>query len=150
LGNLVIALGVAAVAVVAMAFQGTLNTALGRYAGMLEAALVVHVIGSVILATLVFVARLGQGSLAGLAAAPWYVWLGGPLSVVIIYGVVSSMSRVGVSSATTAIIVGQVLTALIIDHLGAFGMSRVALNWWRLPGILLFALGAKLLLTRGN
>jgi transporter family-2 protein len=150
LGGKIVALLVAALSGVAMAFQGSLNTALGKRAGLLEAVLVVHVLGSLILAALIFVVRAGDGNLANLLQAPWYLWLGGPLSVVIVYTVVASINRVGVSFATTAIIIGQVLAALIIDHLGLWGLTRTELNWWKLPGLILFALGAKLLLTRGS
>jgi len=150
LGGKVMALLVAAVSGVAMAFQGSLNTVLGKRIGLLEAALVVHVLGSLILATLLFVGRAGKGNLVLVMDAPWYLWLGGPLSVVIVYAVVASINRVGVSFATTAIIIGQVLTALVIDHLGLWGLTRTELTWWKLPGLILFALGAKLLLTRGS
>ncbi len=54
--------------------------------------------------------------------------------------------RLGVASATTAIIVGQVLTALCIDHLGCFGLDKVPFTWTKLLGLALLAAGAWLLL----
>ncbi|MEW6522628.1 MAG: DMT family transporter [Bacillota bacterium] len=146
----IVALAIAAVAGIAMAFQGALNASLGKITGLLETAFIVHVIGSAIIAGLLFMPGLGQGGLAKVISVPWYLLLGGPLSVIIIYGVVASIARVGVAPATTAIITGQVLTALLIDNFGWFGLQRIELNWWKLLGLLIFALGAKLLLARGS
>jgi transporter family-2 protein len=142
-----VTLGIAAVAGIAMAFQGALNSALGKRVGLLESAFVVHSLGTVIIAGLLLLPGLGTGKLALLSGVPWYLFLGGPLSVIIIYAVVASIPRVGVAPATTAIIIGQVLTALLIDTFGLFGLKRIDLTWWKLLGLLVFALGAKLLLN---
>ncbi|MHB1127633.1 MAG: DMT family transporter [Bacillota bacterium] len=143
----IIALLFALVAGSAMAIQGSLNSILGKIVGLLEATLVVHVIGSALVAFLLFVFQLGQGNFSKLASAPWYSYFGGIISVLIIYGVVSSIPRVGVAIATTAIIVGQVSTALLIDHFGLFGLERMPFTWLKLAGLGLLAAGAKLMLN---
>lgn len=56
-----------------------------------------------------------------------------------------SIPKIGVCNATTAIIIGQVGAALIIDHLGLFGAERLSWNPWQILGLFLFAAGAKLL-----
>ena len=89
-----------------------------------------------------------MGSLGHAAKAPWYTYLGGILSVGIIYLVVAAISKVGVASATTAIILGQVFTAALVDHLGWFGLEPVPFSLWKGLGILLMAGGAWLLLSR--
>ena len=138
-------LGLAAVAGLAMAIQGSLNAALSKVIGLFPATLVVHIIGTVLTAaTVIF--HVGGGNLAKIAAAPWYTYLGGVLNVLIIAGVAVTIPRLGVASATTAIIVGQVLTALCIDHLGCFGLERVPFTWTKLLGLALLAAGAWLLL----
>lgn len=139
---------IAAVSGMTMAVQGTMNSALGKTIGLLETTFMVHVVGLVLLVVLLFVFRLGDGSLALLAKAPWYLYLGGILGVVIIYGVARSIPKVGVAPATTAIILGQVLTAGVIDHLGLFGMERIPFSWCRVAGTLLMAGGAWLILKR--
>ncbi|MGQ9712131.1 MAG: DMT family transporter, partial [Desulfotomaculales bacterium] len=87
--------------------------------------------------------------LAKVGEAPWYTYLGGILGVLIIYAVVRSIPRVGVAPATTAIILGQVLTAALIDHLGLFGMQKLPFTWYRLVGAALMAAGAWLMLKGG-
>ncbi len=134
------------IAGISMALQGSLNTLLSKVIGLLEAAFVVHVIGAVALVALLLM-RLGQGNLAQMGKAPWYAYLGGLLSAVIIYTVMASISKLGVSIATTAIIVGQVSTALIIDHFGLFGLKEIPFTWWKVFGVALLATGAKLMLN---
>ena len=56
------------------------------------------------------------------------------------------MPLVGVAPATTAIIVGQVATAALIDHLGLFGMEKLGFEWLNGLGLLLLAAGGYLLL----
>ena len=138
-------LGLAAVAGLAMAVQGSLNAALSKIIGLFPATLVVHVIGTVLTAVAVIL-HLGDGNLGKIVAAPWYTYLGGVLNVIIIASVAMSIPRLGVASATTAIIVGQVLTALCIDHLGCFGLDKVPFTWTKLLGLALLATGAWLLL----
>jgi transporter family-2 protein len=135
---------VAALSGVAMAIQGTLNSSLTQKTSLLSATLVVHLIGTLValLATLAWRTPLLKYNWVSI---PWYLYLGGILSVLIVGLVAASIPKVGVCNATTAIIIGQVSMAVLIDHFGWFGMSRLAWTPWQLVGIALFAAGAKLL-----
>lgn len=134
------------IAGISMAVQGSLNTLLSKVIGLLEATFMVHLIGTAALVVLLLL-RLGHGNLARVGEAPWYAYLGGLLSIIILYAVMASISKLGVSIATTAIIVGQVSTALIIDHFGLFGLREIPFTWWKVLGIALLATGAKLMLN---
>ena len=148
LGVRLVALIIAALSGITMAVQGTLNAVLGKIIGLLEATLVVHLVGIAFIAILLFLFRLGDGNWLKWVDAPWYVYLGGILGVAIIYGVMASIPKVGVAAATTAIILGQVFTAGLIDHLGLLGMSRIPFTWYRIAGVFFMAGGAWLLLRR--
>jgi len=143
-----LALFVAALAGVTMAVQGSLNTALGKVIGLLETTFIVHLVGLLLAGILLFALRLGNGDWQRYPDAPWYLYLGGILGVAIIYGVVRSMASVGVAAATTAIIVGQLFTAALIDHLGLFGLERIPFSWHRVAGAALMSGGAWLLLKK--
>jgi transporter family-2 protein len=129
-----------------MAVQGSLNSALSRISGLLEATFIVHLTGTIAVILLLFVGRLGKGNLASMVHAPWYTWLGGILGVAIIYTVAASIPRLGVATATTFIILAQVSTALLIDYLGLFGLEKAAFTWIKFLGAVLLAIGAKLIL----
>lgn len=143
-----LALFVAAGSGLIMAVQGTLNTALGRVIGLLETTFVVQAVGLAFVSVLLFIFALGSGNFVQITKAPWYTFLGGVLGVVIVYAVVFGISRVGVALATTAIILGQVFTASIIDHFGLFGMDKIPFSWHRVVGTFLMAGGAYLLLKK--
>lgn len=139
---------IAALAGVAMAIQGTLNSFMSKIIGQLEATFMVHIIGLAVVAVVLFGFKWGQGHMDKLSQVPWYGYLGGIISVLIIYGVVASMPKVGVANATTAIIVGQVTTALIIDCTGILGFEKCPLTWMKGMGVILLAAGAKLMLEK--
>lgn len=140
------ALVIALIAGILMALQGSLNSRLGKVVGLWETTFIVHIFGLATIIFILFVLRLGKGQLEAAPHAPWYTFLGGILGVLIVYGVVTSIPRLGVAIATTSIIVGQVLTALIIDHFGLFGLAKMPFTWIKVLGLVLLAGGAKLLL----
>jgi len=146
LGMRLVALLVAAGSGVAMALQGTLNAALAKVTGLWETTFIVHAMGVILAAVLVFGFRVGDGSV--LAKAPWYTYLGGFIGVMIVYAVARSIPLVGVAGATTAIIVGQMFSAAVIDYFGLFGLQRIPFNWYRVLGALAIAGGAWLMLRR--
>jgi len=134
----------AAISGIAMAIQGTINSSLSQKTSLLSATLVVHIIGTLV----AFVAVLaGRAPLLkyNWLSVPWYLYLGGVLSVLIVGLVAVSIPKVGVCNATTAIIIGQVSMAVLIDHFGWFGTSRLPWTSSQLIGVALFAAGAKLL-----
>ncbi|WP_371369634.1 hypothetical protein SRRS_27200 [Sporomusa rhizae] len=146
ISNEMLPLVLALVSGVLMAVQGSLNTALSKVIGLLEATFFVHITGTILAVILLFFFKMGKGNLYAWQDAPWYSWLGGFIGVAIIYLVAASIPGVGVANATTAIIVGQVLTAIIIDHFGGFGLERMSCSPQQIFGLVLLAIGAKLLL----
>ena len=139
---------IAALSGVAMAVQGSINSALGKVIGLWESTFVVHLVGLLLVSALLFVCKLGNGCLTDIVKAPWYSYLGGILGVLIIYSVVLSIPKVGVAPATTAIVLGQVLTAGLVDHLGLFGLNKIPFSLYNVLGTLLMAGGAFLILKR--
>ena len=89
-----LAMSFALTAGIAMAVQGSLNAVLGKYVGQIEATLLVHIIGSA-MAGLIVLFGFGKGNLGKLMEVPWYAYLGGIISVLIIYGVAASIPKVG-------------------------------------------------------
>jgi len=134
----------AALSGIAMAIQGTLNASLTQKTSLLSATLVVHIIGTLVALVAVFAWRAPLLKYHWISV-PWYLYLGGILSVLIVGLVALNISKVGVCNATTAIIIGQVSMAVLIDHFGWFGINRLPWTPSQLLGVALFAAGAKLL-----
>jgi transporter family-2 protein len=129
---------------ISMALQGSFNSQLTQKTALLSSTLAVHLIGTVaaIAAIIFWKVPFLQHEWTQI---PWYLYLGGFLSVAIVALVAFSISKIGVGNATTAIIIGQVGAAVIIDHFGLFGVSKISWNIWQVLGLVLFAAGAKLL-----
>lgn len=140
------ALLIALIAGVTMAVQGSLNSSLSEKIGLWESTWIVHLIATVIMTVILFVFRFGKGDFGQVTKVPWYIYLGGLLGVVITLTVVMSIPKLGVAVATTAIIVGQVGTACLIDQLGLFGLEQVDFTWTKAVGIILLAAGARFML----
>ena len=135
---------VATISGIAMAIQGSINSSLSQKSSLLSATLVVHIIGTIV-ALIAVLAGRSPLLKHPWSSIPWYFYLGGVLSVIIVGLVAVSIPKIGVCNATTAIIIGQVSMAVIIDHFGWLGVSRLPWSPWQLVGIGFFAAGAKLL-----
>ncbi|MDD3268911.1 MAG: DMT family transporter [Syntrophomonadaceae bacterium] len=139
-------LGIAALSGAAMALQGTFNAALGKVLGIWESTLLVHIIGTLTALLIIIGLGVGLANFNKISTVPWYALLGGVLNVLIIYAIVRTIPQIGVGNATTAIIVAQILTAVLIDNLGAFGMKKFEFHYMDILGIALLAAGARILL----
>ena len=139
-------LGIAAATGVLMAVQGSINGSLGRIIGTWEGSFMVHAVGLLLIAALVFIFGVGQGGLAKIKEVPWYLYLGGIINVIIILGVMLSIGQIGAAKATTAIICGQLAMALIVESFGLFGLQQASFTWTKGLGLLLMGIAAKLLL----
>lgn len=145
IGRDILFLFVAFLAGVAMAGQGTMNSAVSKAIGLSESTFVVHLTATVVM-IIILILGLGNGDWSKYGSIPWYYYAGGLIGVAITYGVVIGIAKLGAAVATTSIIVGQVLTACLLDHFGIFGLEKAPLTWLKLVGVVLLALGAKLLL----
>jgi transporter family-2 protein len=131
-----------------MAVQGTLNGLLGKIIGTWEGNFVVHAIATFLIFLLVLVIGIGDGDFGKWRQVPWYGYLGGIINVGIIYGVMASIPKLGASVATTAIIAGQLGTAMVIDWLGLFGMEKMSFSWLQIIGLILLVVGGRLMLGK--
>ncbi|MBS3942796.1 MAG: DMT family transporter [Dethiobacter sp.] len=148
MNSVLFALIIAAVAGIAMAVQGSLNAVLSKFIGLAETTFVVHLIGTLIVVGALFIFRISSENLIHWKEAPWYVYLGGALGVLIIFVVAFALPRAGVAKATTAIIIGQVTMAMLIDHFGLFGIEKAPVSWWKGLGLAFLAAGGYFMLRK--
>ncbi len=128
--------------------QVALNSQLsGVTQNPVTSSLIAFTIGSVALLAVWLVVRPTVPSLSTLSQAPKSAWLGGLLAAGYLVSVVSVAPRLGVGLTTALILIGQLVTALTIDHFGAFGSPQQAFNWWRLGGLALMAAGVAVVKT---
>ncbi|RVT81740.1 DMT family transporter [Rhodobacteraceae bacterium CCMM004] len=124
-----------------LAFNGQLGTALRSvYLG----AFFVFLVGLVALFAILIVQRSAWPSSTELAAVPWTAWAGGLIATAYIVAVVFLVPRLGVGTTAVLVIAGQLVAAMILDHIGAFGAAVNPLTTPRLGGALLVLAGAGL------
>lgn len=145
-GHSLLYLSLAGLAGLAMAIQGSINSVLGKKIGLVEATFVVHLTATIIL-SLFLIFNFNKGIVQLLKQVPWYLYLGGLIGVIITYTVVISIPKLGVAVATTAIVAAQVMTAVVIDHLGFSGLEEAPFNWLKLLGLFFLVTGVRLLLA---
>ena len=100
-------------------------------------ALLSFVVGAVVLGAFAAFGVLGHGKLSGLSKTHWWVWMGGGLlgAFAVTIGLIG-IPKVSAGIVIAATVFGQLLSAVVIDHFGWFGVPRVPLNPWRIAGAL--------------
>ncbi|MGI4787846.1 MAG: DMT family transporter [Janthinobacterium lividum] len=94
-------------------------------------------VGAVVLGILSAFGVMGQGKLSEITKVHWWVCLGGGLigAFAVTIGLIG-IPKVSAGIVIAATVFGQLLSAVVIDHFGWFGVPRVPLNPWRIAGAL--------------
>lgn len=125
----------------AIGLQAPVNSLLSKNIGLLEGGFFVLLIGTVCTGVPLLLG-LGNGDLRRLAQTPAVGFLGGPIGVIIVVGIVLTVSRLGVVAGAAAIIVVQLSVSAAIDHFGFLGVERHPASVWTFAGIGMLVLGA--------
>jgi transporter family-2 protein len=85
---------------------------------------------------------------ASLGAAPWWSYLGGLIVAFYVFTITFLVPRIGVGTAISLVVAGQIVAALTIDNFGLFRSLTFPLTPVRLLGAGLMAVGVFLALRR--
>lgn len=143
--RLVLLLGVGVAAGATITFQSILNAALGRRTGNLGSTLIVTLV-SIAFVTLLILLFPQQANPNDLPRPnEWFLYLGGILGILIVLAPILLVPRIGATYTLTALVIGQLVSALVVDQFGLFGMPRVEITLARVVGLVLLLAGAFLL-----
>jgi transporter family-2 protein len=143
-----VAVVLASAAGLAGAVQAAVMGELGERVGIVPAlAFAVFVSLACALAALLVWERSFSGVRAALHEPVW-LWIGGVMSVFIVFAITVGPPRIGVTATIAIVIAGNLLSAALIDRFGLFAVERVGLTWTRILGLVLLAAGAALTLKR--
>jgi bacterial/archaeal transporter family-2 protein len=133
-----------ALAMVAVAVIGGANSAVATHNGMIgrrlgpwRATFVFMSVGAVCALGFVLVWERAALDLALLRGLPPYALLPGLLNTAMVATVIRVVSQIGTMQATASIFSGSVLVGLLVDHVGAFGLSTIPGSGTRVVGALL-------------
>ncbi len=120
--------------------QHPLNAELADHIGGLNSALMNFMTGTVLLAVIVISARLGR-DMKRVGEVRWYYLCGGFIGVVTVLSALSAVGTIGAAGLTAAIVTGQLLSSIILDRFGVFGLERRRITPTRLIGVGLLIAG---------
>ncbi|MFZ7199486.1 DMT family transporter [Avibacterium avium] len=72
---------------------------------------------------------------------PLWKLIGGPLGALVVFTTIFLAPKMGVTNMLFFIIVGQLISAAIIDHFGLIGMTTRPIQIWQLIGFVFMGLG---------
>ena len=113
----------------------------GLFGNPLAAALVSFVVGTLGLAAVVALWRIPVPMGTAWSRGTWWHWSGGLLGAVYIVGTVVLAPRLGAAALIAALVAGQMLASLIVDHYGWVGFAEHAVSPIRLAGAALIVVG---------
>lgn len=79
---------------------------------------------------------------------PWYLFTGGLIGSLFIFGAVFALPKIGASAFFGQIVLGQLLMTLIVDHYGVFGLPIHKIDSLRVIGVSFLITGAFLILKK--
>lgn len=117
-----------------------LNATLGRHIGSPAAAATVLFVVAFVIAC-VTALLTGASGFAKLASAPKHLFLGGCFVAFYVLSVTWIAPKIGVGNAVFFVLIGQLISAAIIDHFGLFGANQTPISATRAAGIVIMAVG---------
>lgn len=127
--------------------QGAINALLGRYVGNLQATAVSFAVGLLVVSTACLLLRgVYPGSWGRIVEAPAWAFTGGLLGAIIVLTTLLSVPKIGATPTLLAILIGQVLISVVMDHYGLFGLEAQPVALRRIVGLGLLLAGLPLVL----
>ncbi|HEY4439179.1 MAG TPA: DMT family transporter [Candidatus Elarobacter sp.] len=77
--------------------------------------------------------------------APWWVWTGGLWGAIYVVIIILLLHRVGAAVVIASFVLGQMVTSLVVDHFGLFGVPRHPVDAARIAGAALLVAGVTLI-----
>ncbi|HEU4603646.1 MAG TPA: DMT family transporter [Steroidobacteraceae bacterium] len=129
-----------------LAVQVGLNSTMRQFTGNAAfAAVVSFCVGLAGLLLFLLATRTEIPSRSALASAPWWAWLGGLFGAFYVAIATIVGPRLGASTLLALTLVGQIATALVLDHFGWIGFPHNPISMTRVAGAALLVCGVLLI-----
>lgn len=142
-GLLLFPLGLSILAGVLVSLQAGYNPQLGRLLGHpLWAAFLSFVIGTLGLVAVMIALRVPVPAFSlTVSQAPWYLWLGGLFGAFYVTTAILYAPQLGGAVFMGAVVVGQMVASLLLDHYALAGFAERPMSPWRVGGAALLVVG---------
>ena len=134
---------VALAAGVALATQSAINTQLAKAMSgeAVIATFISFAVGTIVLFFIAWVKTDLWGNLSTIPSQPWWKLIGGILGAIVVFTTVLLAPKLGITAMLFFIIIGQLITATVIDHFGLIGMSIREVNITKFIGLIIVGFG---------
>jgi transporter family-2 protein len=137
---------IALVGGLALTFQAGVNAQLGvRIGNPVRAAFISFAVGTVALLIFSVAQRSPWPQVQSLAAAPWWIWIGGLLGAFYVILTVVVAPELGAAVFFALVVGGQMLASLCADHFGWVGFPQHPISLGRIVGAALILAGVLLI-----
>lgn len=124
-----------------------MNLRMASRTGDMEAAVVLHAVGTLAGLLVVWAGMRGPG-FGALATVPWWAFFGGVIGVAAMALMNRAIPQIGVANAITLSVAAQLLASVLCEHFGWLGAERSPASLLRWIGVALLVLGAGLVQRR--
>jgi len=129
-----------------LAVQVGFNSTMRQFTGNAAfAAVISFCVGLAALILFLIATRSELPSRASLTAAPWWAWFGGLCGAFYVAIATIAGPRLGASTLLALTLVGQICTALVLDHFGWLGFPQHSISVIRVSGAGLLVAGVLLI-----
>ena len=82
---------------------------------------------------------------SGVLRMPIWIWIGGLIGIAVVLLTIHAVPRIGTGTFVSAVVCGQLIAALLYDHIGAFGLETRRIGFSDLAGMTLLLAGTLLI-----
>jgi transporter family-2 protein len=131
---------------VALTLQIGINVHLRQGVGHAAiAAFISFLVGALVLLAYALATRLSWPSWSTVLQIPPWAWVGGVLGAFYVGSTIALSPRLGAALFVVLVVAGQLLAALVMDHMGWLGATAQPINAWRAAGAALVVAGVFLI-----
>jgi transporter family-2 protein len=142
MATLFIQLAFAIAAGIATSFQPGINRAFADVAGdRLWGGVINFGVGFLTMLSIVTALRPPIAQASKFAAAPWWIWTGGMLGAFFVTTAIFLIRPLGAANYVAAMIAGQFLGSMVIDHFGLLGVVQHSFTPGRFAGLVFIVVG---------
>ena len=106
-----------------------------------QAALISFMVGTLALVALLVVMRTPLPARETLASVPVWAWFGGLLGAFYVATSTIVAAELGATTLLGLALLGQLVTAMVVDHFGWLGLPEHPITWTRIAGVALLGMG---------
>ena len=129
--------------------QPSVNGSLGKVVEEpLQASMISFAVGTAVLLVMTILTKqFPPKFVTSPSSLPWWIWTGGAIGVVVVSTSLFFVPRVGSLPWVAALMTGQVVAALVLDHFGLLGNPKSPASSIRILGTLLLVGGVLLIVA---